>query len=49
MAARLAAIRAKATIVPGYLYDDFVAAHPAEAGTAWKLALGSGVTGLHPA
>jgi len=49
IAARLAAMRAKATIVPGYLYDDFVAAHPAEADTAWKLTLGSGGTRLQPA
>jgi oxalate---CoA ligase len=49
IAARLAAMRAKATIIPGYLYDAFVAAHPAEAGPAWKLTLGSGATGLQPA
>ena len=29
IAARLAAMRAKATIIPGYVYCPFVAAHPA--------------------
>ena len=46
---RLAAMRAKATIIPGHLYDAFVTAHPAAAGTAWKLTLGSGGTVLHTA
>ena len=46
---RLTAMRAKATIVPDHLYDAFVSEHPAVAGTAWKLTLGSGATGLQTA
>ena len=46
---RLAAMRAKATIIPGHLYDAFVTAHPAAADPAWKLTLGSGGTVLHTA
>jgi oxalate---CoA ligase len=40
--ARLAALGAAVTIVPAHLYDGFVKAYPAMAGTAWKLALDEG-------
>jgi len=46
---RLAAMRAKATIIPDHLYDACVTEHPAAAGAAWKLTLGSGGTVLHTA
>ena len=40
--ARLAALGAAVTIVPAHLYDGFVKAHPAMAGTTWNLALDEG-------
>src|SRR5258708_34936569 len=42
VASRLAVMKAKATIVPDHLHGAFVTTHPAVAGTAWKLTLGSG-------